>query len=403
MERSVLVSGGGIAGSALAFWLSRRGFRPTVVERAPDPRDGGAPVDVRGEAVDVVERMGALDRIRRARTDIRDLRFVDDAGKRLGGVDMRRFQRDRDLEVLRGDLARILRETAADAEHVFGDWPTELRQDSGGVEVAFRSGHVRRFGLVVGADGLHSGVRQLVFGPEDEFRHHLGYCAAVVTVPKELAADRSVLLHNTPGKVVALYSSGNHDDARALFLFRSPEEHDGGDRGDLEQQRQTVLDAFTGQSPKVSELLDELRRAPDFFFDSLSQIRMPTWSEGRVALVGDAAHAPALLSGAGSSLALVGAERLARELGDGDDHRTAFARYENAHRPAAERGQRGTSSSARVLVPDTRFGLWTRNHLSRLAAPLTAARRPARKNAEEPKNAEVPRENAEEQSAVETP
>lgn len=379
MERSVLVSGAGIGGSALAYWLSRRGFRPTVVERAPHLREGGAPVDVRGEAVEVVERMGALDRIRRARTDIRDLRFVDDGGKRLGGVDMGRFQRDRDVELLRGDLARILHETAGDeVEHVFGDWLTDLREDPDGVDVTFRSGQVRSFGLVVGADGPHSGVRQLAFGPEEEFRHYLGYYAAVVPVPKELAEDRSVLLHNAPGKVVALYSSGNHDDARALFLFRREQELDC-DYRDVEQHRQVVLDAFDGQSWKVTELLDQLRRAPDFFVDSLSQIRMPCWSEGRVALLGDAAHAPALLSGAGSSLALVGAERLAMELCDGDDHRTAFARYENAHRPAVERGQRGTSSSARVLVPDTRFGLWTRNYLSRLAAPLTAARRPSRK------------------------
>lgn len=379
MERSVLVSGAGVAGSALAFWLTRRGFRPTVVERAPELRPGGAPVDVRGEAIDVVERMGLLDRIRGARTDIGELRFVDDEGKRCGGIDMSRFQRERDVELLRGDLARILHEACGDdVEHVFGDQPAELCEGPDGVEVTFASGHVRHFGLVVGADGLHSGVRQLAFGPEHEFRHYLGYYAAVVTVPKELAEDRTVLLHNTPGKVVALYSSGNHDDARALFLFRRETELDC-DHRDVEQQRQVVLEAFDGQPWKVGELLEQLRGAEDFFFDSLSQIHLPTWSEGRVALLGDAAHAPALLSGAGSSLALVGAERLAMELGDGDDHRTAFARYENAHRPAVERGQRGTSSSARVLVPDTRFGLWTRNYLSRLAAPLTAAKRPTRK------------------------
>lgn len=372
MQR-VLVCGAGLAGSAAAFWLVRHGFLPTVVERAPAPREGGAPVDVRGDAVGVVERMGLLDRVRELRTDIRHLRFVDAAGKRVGGVEMGRFQqRDRDVEVLRGDLARVLHEAAGDGvEHVFGDHPTALREGAGGVGVTFASGHERTFDLVVGADGVHSGVRGLVFGAEEQFRRDLGYRAAVVSVHKGFGEDCSVLLHNNPGKVVAVYSSGHHDDARVLFLFR-----DTGERGpgDVAEQKQLVLDAFAGQSWRVPELLDQVRQAQDLFFDSLSQILMPRWSSGRVVLLGDAAHAPGLLAGAGSSLALVGAERLAMELADGDDHRTAFQRYEAAHRPAVDRGQRGVSSSARVLVPDTRFGLWTRNHLSRLAAPLTATR-----------------------------
>lgn len=372
MQRNVLVCGAGIAGATVAFWLARCGFRPTVVERAPSLRAGGAPIDVRGDAVDVAERMGVLDRIQQARTDIRQLRFVDDSGKRVGGLDMGRFQRSHDVELMRGDLTRILHEASGDdVEYVFGDQPTGLREDADGVEVTFACGHARTFDLVVGADGLHSAVRELAFGPEEEFRHYLGYYAAVIPVPAEFGEDRAVLLHNTPGTVVALYRSGNHDDAKALFLARQPTELSGEYR-DVQRQKQFVLDTFAGQSWHVPALLDRVRDAEDFFFDSLSQIWMPTWSAGRIVLLGDAAHAPALLSGAGSSLAMVGAERLARELVDGDDHGTAFRRYEAGHLPAVTRGQRGASSSARVLVPGTRLGLWSRNHLSRLASPITA-------------------------------
>jgi 2-polyprenyl-6-methoxyphenol hydroxylase-like FAD-dependent oxidoreductase len=333
-----------IAGPTLAYWLQRYGFRPTVVERAPRLREDGAPVDVRGQAVGVAERMGILSRIRQARTDIDTMSFVDGSvvgagGEEVASIAMSAFQDNNDVELMRGDLARILYDaTREEVEYRFGDSIRAMRQDSDGVSVTFHSVDERRFDLVVGADGLHSAVRRLEFGAEKRFLRHLGYYVAVATVPSELGPNRRVVLYNAPGKAVFVYRSGNHSQAKGLFLFRQDEL--SYDHRDVPEQKRLLAATFDDEAWQIPRLLAEVMAGDDFYFDSVSQIRMPWWSRGRVALLGDAAYCPALLSGAGSTLAMVGAYLLANALAScGDDYRAAFCRYEDTYRPVVTRSE----------------------------------------------------------------
>lgn len=360
----ILISGASIAGPVLAYWLCRRGFRPTIVERAPLLRDGGAPVDLRGTALAVADRMGVLPRVRQACTRVSQMSFVDDLGRTVASVPIRAFRQDGDVELMRGDLARILYEaTRDDVEYVFGDSIRAMDQDSAGVTVSFEGGAQRRFDLVIGADGVHSAVRRLGFGAERRFVRRLGYHAATASVHSDLAPDEAVVLHNVPGKAVALYRSGNHPRAGALFLFRRRElEYD---HRDVPAQKRLVAEAFAGVGWLASALLADVASAEDFFFDSVGQVRMPTWSNGRIGLVGDAAYCPALLSGAGSSMAMAGAYLLATELAR-NEYSVAFRRYEKKLRPLVTRGQAGARYSAAIMVPGSRFAIMARNQGMRL-------------------------------------
>jgi 2-polyprenyl-6-methoxyphenol hydroxylase-like FAD-dependent oxidoreductase len=279
-----------------------------------------------------------------------------------------------DIEVGRGDLVRALyAATKNDVEYRFGDSVRSIAQDGSGVDVTFEHGPADRYDLVVGADGLHSQVRALAFGPESDYLRYLGlYAGGALVDPKYGVADRC-LLYNVPGRAVAVYSFG--DEAGALFLFRRPEPLNYHHR-DAEQHKQLVADAFAGDGWLVPELLRDVRASADFYFDSVSQIRMRTWSRGRVTLVGDAGYGPALLSGSGSSLAMVGAYVLAGELAGGEG---ALARYEAAHRPLVARAQRSATSGGGVLVPRTRGAIGRRDLLGRLSWLQVAAARLGRR------------------------
>ena len=210
-NQTVLISGAGIAGPTLAYWLARHGFRPTVVERAAALRSSGSPVDVRGPAVDVAERMGVMPRIREAGTDRTGMRFVNAAGRRVGRVNMRALQQaagSREVELPRGDLASILYQASRDhAEFVFHDTIVALRQDEHGVSVTFDRAQPRRFDLVIGADGLHSAVRRLAFGPESDFAHHMGLYVATM----RLEGRRRMARSNGGGRHVQHPRQGGRD------------------------------------------------------------------------------------------------------------------------------------------------------------------------------------------------
>jgi 2-polyprenyl-6-methoxyphenol hydroxylase-like FAD-dependent oxidoreductase len=370
---TVLNSGAGIAGPTLAYWLARHGFRPTVVERAAALRSSGSPVDVRGPAVDVAERMGVMPRVRQAGTDRTGMRFVNAAGRRVGRVNMRALQQaagSREVELPRGDLASILYQASRNhAEFVFHDSIVALRQDEHGVSVTFDRAQPRRFDLVIGADGLHSAVRRLAFGPESDFAHHMGLYVATMRLEGLDGLDglvergREVIMYNTPGRAVAIHPS--RGDALAFFAFQSPAVP-GFDYRDPAQHKRLLAAAFQGGGWRVPELLKRAQAADDLYFDSVSQVRVSPWWHGRVALLGDAASCVSLF-GDGSSLAMAGAFTLAAELAASPgDHRLAFRRYEASHRTLVDPKQRNIARAASLLIPATRRGILARNLATRL-------------------------------------
>ncbi|MFD5091495.1 FAD-dependent monooxygenase [Amycolatopsis thailandensis] len=355
--RKVLISGAGIAGTTLAYWLRRHSFAPTVVERAPAPRVGGHAIDIRGTALGVVDRMGVLGRLRELRTDMRGMSFVNGAGKTLVSVTDHTLTGgltdSDDVEILRDDLTETLASVTQDGvEYVYGDWITGIAQRTDGVRVTFARGEARDFDFVIGADGQHSAVRSLVFGAEERFSHHMDTYLAVFTVPNFLDLDRWQTFHMTPGRLAGLYSARNNTEARGMLGFQSPELD--FDRHDLDQQRKLISDRFLGQGWEVPRLLREMGSS-ELYFDSMTQIRMDRFTEGRVALVGDAGYGPSPLSGQGTSLALVGAYVLAGSLASSPDHRTAFALYEKEMLPFVRLNQALASLNQKK---QSRFRQW---------------------------------------------
>ncbi len=356
--RTVLISGAGVAGPALAFWLARYGFRPTIVERAPALREGGYAVDFRGEAhLSVLERMGILTDIRAAQTHMGAMAYVNSSGREVSRMPADVFSGD--VEILRGDLGRILYDaTRQRTEYVFGDSISALDEDADGVTVSFERGEPRRFDLVVGADGVHSTVRSLAFGPEEAYVRPTGLYSAIFTTPNHLGLDHSGRAYLTPGRLVAVYSARENTEAKAVFYFAAPglTLHDRGD--DAVQQR-AVADAYAGNGWETGHLLAAMPSAPDFWFDSISAVRMDSWSSGRVALLGDAAWCPTPLSGMGTGLAVVGAYVLAGELAlAGGDHRVAFARYQEAMDGYVSGCSKQADGVANWMVPGNRFMAW---------------------------------------------
>jgi 2-polyprenyl-6-methoxyphenol hydroxylase-like FAD-dependent oxidoreductase len=358
--RKALISGAGIAGATAAYWLAKAGFDVTVVEQASDMRSSGSPVDVRGAAVEVAERMGVMARIRDADTRVRDMVFVNSRGRVVGRVNMRTTWADpADIELARGDLAAILRDAVpAEVEIQYGNSVQALAQDADGVTVEFASGPARWFDFVIGADGVHSSVRALAFGPESDYLKHLGVYIATLPLDDETGTD--LVLYNTPGRAVAIHPAGGHPGA--AFMFRAPEIPQF-DHRDIEQHKRLLCDAYAGAGWRVPELLDRVRAADDLYFDSVSRIQVPTWSRGRIGLVGDAASCVSLF-GDGSSLAMVGACTLADSLTG--DIPAGLRAYEARHRPQRAAKENSVAYATRLLIPATSAGIAVRNVAMRL-------------------------------------
>jgi 2-polyprenyl-6-methoxyphenol hydroxylase-like FAD-dependent oxidoreductase len=361
---TILISGASVAGPALAYWLQRFGHTATVIEKAPAPRPGGYAVDFRGASLEVLDRMGLLAAVEARATRMGGMDYVNESGKTVARTSPTAFSGE--LEVLRGDLVEILYDATRDGvEYVFGDSITRLSEDDHGVLVEFEHGEPRRFDLVVGADGLHSNVRRLAFGPEQTFRHDLGYAVSVATVPNHLDLDHTGRLLSVPGKTVGAYSARGNTEAKALFYFAT--EGLAVDRRDPVAQRQLVEDTFAGIGWEVPRLLSELRDADDFYFDSISQIKLDSYSRGRIALVGDAGYCASPLSGMGTSLGIVGAYVLAGELqAAGSDYPKAFAAYDEVMRPFVAACQKQAVDGARWFIPGSRVFLALRNLTFRL-------------------------------------
>ncbi|MFF0532925.1 FAD-dependent monooxygenase [Nocardia amikacinitolerans] len=370
---NVLVSGAGIAGLATALELGIRGHDVTVVEYGRHLRLTGTPIDIRGAAVEAVDRMGLLAQIQQHRVRMSELTwFVDDAGQPVARMPMAEISdSDDDIELLRGDLVRILADALPDTTVIrFGESIQTLCDDGRGVEVGFASGDSGRYDLVLGADGQHSAVRGLVFGPERDYTRHLGVYFALADLPGEAHIEGGNSIYNVPGRMAGIFRYGGK--AVANFQFRSaPVDYD---HNDLDAQKKVLIDAFAGhRSWRIPELLDAVRADAGFYFTAASQIHLPSWYCGRVALVGDAGYCPAYLSGRGTSLALTGARFLAEELERcGNDHTAAFARYEARQRPYVTATQHRVDSGRDRIVPATWADIAARN--AALRAPGSGVR-----------------------------
>ena len=358
-DKQVLISGASVAGPALAHWLAHYGFEPTVVEIAPALRGGGAAVDFRGEThLTVLERMGVLDRLREVRTGGSPMTFVDEHDRTV--LHLPADFAGGDVEVLRSDLSRVLHEHTRDrVDYVFGESIAGLTETPDGVDVTFTSGAQRTFDLVIGADGIHSRVRALTFGPEERFVGHLGYYVAAWDLPAGFDVPVEPLSHNAPGRLVS--TTGGPDRQSAFVVFKSPRlEYD---RRDVAAQRRLLVDAFRGMGWRTPQLLTSLEHTAELYFDSISRVDVRPWSRGRVALVGDAACG-ATIGGMGTGTAVVGAYVLAGELATADgDHQAAFRRYEDRMRDYARRCQKGGDRTGKFLAPASGFGLRARNGL----------------------------------------
>jgi len=352
-EAKVLISGAGIGGPALAGWLGRNGFQVTVVEKAPALRPGGQAVDFKGPTHrDVLTRMGILEEVYAHQTSKTDWHLIDEEeqvkavipGEFLGG----------DVEIARGDLSGIVyRRSAEVAEYVFGDEITALRQSPVGVEVDFAHGASRRYDLVVGADGVHSPVRRLAFGPEDEHIQSLGYFYALASgaaptpgLETRRPDGRAIAYaYSTPGCLAVL----GGQKASNLFVFKAGQAD--YDRADIASQRRFLETHVAGAGWRVPQMLEACRTASDFYLDELARTRMSSFTRGRVALLGDAGYANTL-GGFGSGLALIGAYVLAGELVAAQgDYATALAAYDERMRKPTRIARSGNAGP--FLAPPT--------------------------------------------------
>jgi 2-polyprenyl-6-methoxyphenol hydroxylase-like FAD-dependent oxidoreductase len=368
--QTVLISGAGIGGPTLAYWLKIAGFEPTIIEHAPTLRSGGYVIDFWGLGYDIAERMGLIEQINRAGYHIRDMRVVDAKGRRISGFGTSVFREltgGRYVTVGRSALSQLLFEKVnRDIEAIFGDQIIEIDDQKTHVKVRLESGAELRFDFVVGADGLHSVVRRLVFGPHDRFEKRLGYVVAAFEAPGYRPRNEDVyMMHNEPGRMVGRVSLR---DDKTLVLFVFAEDADTPIH-DLPAQKRLVRSKFGNSRWECRSILDALDDAPEVYFDRVSQIRMEHWSSGRVALVGDAAYCVSLLAGQGSALAMTGAYILAGEIAKAaGQHDIAFANYEKILRGFVEKKQRGAERFASAFAPKTRLGLFFRNRVIRAAA-----------------------------------
>ncbi|WP_341944939.1 FAD-binding domain [Microbacterium sp. LWH11-1.2] len=359
----ILIVGAGVAGPTVAHWLLSGNHEVTIVERASAPREGGYLIDFWGAGFEVAERMGIVPRLSEVGYAVRELREVDDRGQTIARMDPRRAAKSasgRFLSVARSDLAAIiLSGLEGRVETLFGDTVTTIEDRGDRVVVQFAISPARDFDLVIGADGLHSSVRRQVFGSESDFERYLGIMVAVFVLDGYEPRDELVgVTRTTVGRQVLRFAQRDGSTVVAL-TFR----HEAASPlGDLTAQQDLLRDYFADMRWEVPEILDRMPDARSFYFDRVSQIRMPDWSRGRVVLLGDAAACASLLAGQGSALAMIEGYVLAQALNDPDnDHTAALIEYEHALSSFVRSKQDAAARMGAAFAPRNRFELALRN------------------------------------------
>jgi 2-polyprenyl-6-methoxyphenol hydroxylase-like FAD-dependent oxidoreductase len=355
-SKNILISGASLAGPALAYWLTRSGHRVTVVERAPALREGGQAVDFRGDAhMTMLERMGILEEIRRWQTAPGPLEIIDGTGATK--VSLPASFTGGAVEIARGDLSRLLYNLTKDrAEYLFDDSIATLTETADGVDITLDSGRKSTYDLVIGADGLHSNVRRLAFGPEDRYIKSSDYYVALYTAPDHLNLGNRAVLYSEPGRGALV--DATPEGANVVCVFAAPPltYH----YRDVARQKQLVADACAGMGWEMPTLLKALDGSSTFYFDSISMVHMDHCTKGRVALVGDAGYG-ATMGGMGAGMSLIASYVLAGELATNADHEAAFAAYETAIRPYAKACQRVAGNAGSFFAPKTSRGITIRD------------------------------------------
>lgn len=368
----VLISGAGIAGPTLAYWLHHYGLQPTIVERAPALRTGGYIIDFWGVGFDVAERMGLLPAIRREGYMVREVRAVGRDGHRVAGFSVDsvvRVAKGRYISIPRGELSAIIYRAIEDrVETIFNNGIAAIEESTDCLRVRFDSGVTREFDLVIGADGLHSRVREIVFGPEHQFEHYLGYKVVAFAAPGYRPRDQlAYLMHIEVGQQVGRFTL-REDRTIFFFIFADPS---AMIPDDVDAQKELLRQRFGKCGWECPQILDALKSVNDLYFDRVSQVRMGSegnsWSRGRVALVGDAAFCVSLLAGQGSALAMAAAYILAGELHRaGCDYQSAFTQYEKQFGSFVRRKQRSALKFAGTFAPKSRFSMAVNNAVMNL-------------------------------------
>ncbi len=357
MKHTVLISGVSIAGLSLTYWLNKFGYKVTLVEMAKGLRRGGSPIDVRGEALDVAKQMGILEKIKEKEL-IHTNEIVNTKNETLVTFNLnKQTEYEGDIEIYREDLAQILFENipkANDVEFLFDNRVVSLVQDLDKVKVTFKNGENRKFEFVFGADGTHSGIRKLVFGNEDDYKVFFGAYFAIVETPNIKNKPNTVTLYQEIGKMAAFYPLKN--GVNAFIEFRSPKLN--YDYKNHDQHKQILQENFKNSSWRIPEIINAMVQSENLYFDEVCQIHMDTWSKGRVALVGDAAHTTSFHTGMGTSLAMQGATMLAKELqASNGDYESAFAKYYETYKPFVESIQARIERGLNFLLPETQEGI----------------------------------------------
>ncbi len=374
----VAINGAGVAGPTLAYWLLRFGHEPVLVERAPRSRDGGYVIDFWGIGYDVAEKMGLTPRLMELGYRVEELRLVDARGTKSGGFAVNSLGRmlgGRFTTLKRSDLAAaICGAIEGKVETIFGDSIAAIEERPDQVRVAFERGPPRDFDLVVGADGLHSRVREMIFGPERDFEVYLGYQVAAFEVGGYRPRDElAYVSYAAPGRQVSRFSMRD-DKTLFLLVYRAPAP--SGQAPSTDEERRAELGAVFGDIGwECPQILKAAENCDGIYFDRVSQIRMEGWTKGRVALIGDAAACVSLLAGEGTGLAMAEAYAMAGELSGADgEFAGAFARYQERFMPFLRKKQKAAAGFASSFAPASALGVATRNLVTRLmGAPFLAS------------------------------